>query len=718
MTEIRPGSDTLSSRASAGVQADHPVCTFATPQSAESTRALSPHPLSLLVEVNAALAGASDAAAQATLLDSILARACERLGLESAAVYRLAAEARLLRGVARHGVPTANTEVEPLDAPTLPAWVARATEALYLPPGTRDSRFPGRTARALAEYAVPLRARGRLLGVLVIAAPRNLRMVTRKLVDQFAVQVALALERLEISERLGDCEERLRSLFEQQRLGVVLKNLRGELCEVNSAFAQGLGYEPEDLRGRQEAALTHPHDAAPGAEALHQLLEGRVSELTFEKRFLHRSGDTRSFQVTMSLVRDAGHSPAGFLSLLEDPGERKKVETECAQLREQLLRAQKLAALGRLVGGLAHDFNNLLGVILGFASLLRAGLVPDDPLQAHVRMIEQSGERAADLIGQLSGYTRQELPPPQPQRPDEVLQRVVKIVSQTFDRRIRVETRCAPDLPWIEAHPGELEQMILNLCLNSRDAMPEGGSLVLEASQVLLGPEYAARPAHCSPGSYVRLAVQDTGVGIEPQVLAHVFEPFFTTKDAGKGSGLGLPMVDTMVRSQGGFVHAESEVGRGSRFTLFLPALSHLREKPLADAPLRSLAQGTGTVLVVDDEPMVLAFAQEGLRKLGYRVLTADTGPRALEIYAGHAGEIDCVLLDLILPEMSGLEIYRRLRALNPSGRVILSTGYTHSPLLREAREAGAAAFITKPYTIEGLGRVLQASMPPEAGLP
>ncbi len=689
------------------------MCTFATPLSAERARALVRHPWSLLLEVNAALAGSSNAVAPATLLNSILARACERLGLDCAAVYRLAAEAHTLRCVARHGAEGASADLEPLDAPTLPAWVARETEALYLPPGTRDSRFPGRTARALAEYAVPLRAEGGTLGVLVIAAPRNLRLVTRKLVDQFAIQVALALERLETSRRFSDCEERLRSVFEQQRLGVILKNLRGEFCEVNGAFAHGLGYEPEELRGREEAALTHPQDPAPGGEALNQLLEGRVSELTFEKRYLHRSGETRSYQVTMSLVRDAGHNPAGFLCLLEDPGQRKKAEAECAQLRELLMRAQKLAALGRLVGGLVHDFNNLLGVILGFASLLRAGLVPDDPLQAHVRMIEQSGERAADLIGQLSGYTRQELPPPQPQRPDEVLQRVVKIVSQIFDRRIRVETRCTPDLPWIEAHPGELEQMILNLCLNSRDAMPEGGSLVLEGSQVLLRPDEASRPAHCPPGQYVRLAVQDTGVGIEPQVLAHIFEPFFTTKDPGKGSGLGLPMVDTMVRSQGGFVRAESECGRGSRFTLFLPALSHLREKPEGDAPLRVLAQGTGTVLVVDDEPMVLAFVQEGLRKLGYRVLTADTGPRALEIYAGHAGEIDCVLLDLILPEMSGLELYRRLRALNPSGRVILSTGFTHSPLLREAREAGAAAFITKPYTIEGLGRVLQASVPP-----
>ena len=713
MAEDRHGSDSLLSHAPTGVEAGEPVCTFATPPSGETSRAASRHPLSLLVEVNAALAESPDAVAQATLLDSILTRVCDRLGLAYAAIYRLATEARTLRRVAHRGPQGASADVEPLDAPTLPAWVAREAEALYLPPGTRDSRFPGRSASALAEYAVPLRAKDRMLGVLVLAAPRGLRMVTRKLADQFAIQVALALERMELSQQLNTFKERLRSVFEQQRVGVILGNLQGELCEVNAAFAHSLGYEPEELRGRTEAAITHSQDLARSAEALNQLLEGRKPEVVFEKRYLHRSGEAHVFLAAMSLVRDAGQSPAGFLTLLEDPGERKKAEAECAQLREQLMRAQKLAALGRLVGGLAHDFNNLLGVILGFASLLRTGLVPDDPLQGHVRMIEQSGERAADLISQLSGYTRQEVPPAQPQRPDEILQRVVKIVSQTFDRRIRVETRHAPDLPWVEARPGELEQMILNLCLNSRDAMPEGGSLVPEASQVLLGPDDASRPAHCPPGTYVRLAVQDTGVGIEPRVLAHIFEPFFTTKDAGKGSGLGLAMVDTMARSQGGFVRAESEIGRGSCFTLFLPALSHLREKPEGRAPLRGLAQGTGTVLVVDDEPMVLAFVQEGLRKLGYRVLTADTGPRALEIYAGHAAEIDCVLLDLILPEMSGLEIYRRLRALNPSGRVILSPGYTNSPLLREAREAGVAAFITKPYTLEGLGRALQANVPP-----
>ncbi len=607
MTEGRRNPDILSSRTPAQVDSQEPMCTFATQLSSESLPALPPNPLSLLVEVNAALVGTSEGRAQAESLDSILARACERLGLAHAAIYRMVAEAHNLQQVAHHGAEASSVQAVPLDALTLPAWVARETEPLYLSPGTRDSRFPGRAASALAEYAVPLRAQGRMLGVLVLAAPGGLRIVTRKLLEQFAFQVALALERLELTQRLRDCEERL----------------------------------------------------------------------------------------------------------LQGPGERKEAEAECAQLRELLMRTQKLAALGKLVGGLAHEFNNLLGVIMGFASLLRAGLVPDDPLQGHVRMIEQSGERAADLICQLSGYTRQELPPPQPQRADEVLQRVVKIVSQTFDRRVRVETRCASDLPWIEAHPGEVEQMILNLCLNARDAMPEGGSLVLEATQVSLRPEDAARPAHCPPGPYVRLAVQDSGVGIEPRVLTHIFEPFFTTKDAGKGSGLGLSMVDTMVRSQGGFVRAESEAGCGSRFTLFLPALCHLRQSAEGAAQARGLTTGSGTILVVDDEPMVLAFVQEGLRKLGYRVLTADSGARALELYAGHAAEIDCVLLDLILPVMSGLEVYRRLRALNPSGRVIFSTGYANSPLLREARAAGGTFFLHKPYTLEELGRALQASMPP-----
>ncbi|PYV08696.1 MAG: hypothetical protein DMG23_12910 [Acidobacteria bacterium] len=266
-------------------------------------------------------------------------------------------------------------------------------------------------------------------------------------------------------------------------------------------------------------------------------------------------------------------------------------------------------------------------------------------------------------------------------------------------------------MPSVEADAHELDHAILNLCINARDAMPEGGTLTLGASVVNLGPQDPLRPPECSPGEYVRVAVEDTGLGMEPEVKAHLFEPFFTTKEPGRGSGLGLAMVYRIVTNHKGFVHAESEVVRGSKLSLYLPAV-HPPPQPFTQKLPAEVQEGSGTVLVVDDEPMVLAFAERGLEKLGYRVLTAETGRRACEIYASRAQDIDCVLLDMVMPEISGFETYRKLREINPQVKVILSSGYSVEGVARNALEMGAADFIGKPYTLETLSRVLKRAHP------
>lgn len=660
----------------------------------------------LLVEVNATLAAAIDAE---LVLPQILSQLTERTRLINASIYLLDREKRQLRCAAQSGLPT----VEPyrtlaLDGPGLVAWVARTGEAVYVPDVSKDARYLCAEPRAKSEYSLPLRAGPTLVGVLNIESDVDgIRAVTRKLVDQFASQAALAIDRSDLYKRLQASEERFRSIFEQGHIGVALVDLHGRFVTVNPALAQMVDYAPPDLRGLHLTDIVVPEERQHTLDLVNQLLEGKAERFTIEGRCLRQSGETLWCIMIGSPIRDSAGHPAYTLAMLLDISERKKAENERARLQEQLFHAQKMKALGTLAGGIAHDFNNLLGVIQGYASLLRLRLPRDDPSHEPVRMIEQSAKRAADLTRQLLQFARQETYRAEDVNIGEVVGQVLKIVTETFDRRMRIETRLATELPRIIGDPGQLELALLNLCINARDAMPEGGTLTVGTSVVTLGSPDASYPAQCSPGEYVRVAIKDTGVGIEPAVLERIFDPFFTTKESGKGCGLGLATVYGVVSNHGGFVRAASQVGGGSEFTLYLPVSARSAELPV-EAPLAQAPHGSGTVLVVDDEPFMLTFAEEALKELGYNVLTAADGRHACEIYARQAAEIDCVLLDLVMPDMSGMETQEALRTINPRVRVILISGYSGGGEAARALESGAVSFLAKPCTIETLAQALK----------
>lgn len=663
--------------------------------------------LSLLVEVNATLSGALDVEAA---LGTVLSRLVDRERFCHASIFRLHPQAEELRRVAWSGQGGEPAYTIPLHNKNPLARVACQQQPVYLPHA--DNSLSGKEdcpAAMETVYIVPMQTHTRLLGVFAVASDRRegIRSVTRKLIDQVAAQAALALERSDLYQQLRVSEERFRSIFEQVHIGVAVADLGGRFSTVNPAFARLMGYDCEELQGVHFADITHSQDVEGKQQAIETLREIGTGQATLETRYLRKSGEAVWCSTNISLLHDAKGQPAYFLGIVQNIDERKKAEEERKRLQRQLFQAQKMEALGTLAGGIAHDFNNLLSVMLGFASLARQRLSSEDPLQDSMGMIEESAHRAAALARQLLGFARPERQQETAVCVDDVLDRVSRMVTRTFDRNIAIVTRKCREPLWVNAEPSYLEQALLNMCINARDAMPQGGTLTLEAvSARLKAPGGEDSPAS-NATNFVIISVEDTGVGIAPEALPRVFEPFFTTKGPDRGSGLGLAMVYGFAKSHGGHVKVESERGRGSRFTISLPLISP-PEAQAGAVGLEQLEPGKGTVLVVDDEPMVRAFAVEGLKGLGYQVWSAENGLQALQLYEQHVGEIDFVLMDLIMPELGGLETFRRMRALNPQARIVFASGYSTGEILRDAPDARAAMFIGKPYTLAGLATALR----------
>jgi signal transduction histidine kinase/CheY-like chemotaxis protein len=374
-------------------------------------------------------------------------------------------------------------------------------------------------------------------------------------------------------------------------------------------------------------------------------------------------------------------------------------------LEEQLRKSQRMEAVGRLVAGVAHDFNNLLTVILGTADLLLHGTGPADPRQAGLGEIKSAAERAAILIRRLLAFSRQQVLEPRVLDPNSLIGELEGLLRRLIGEDVELRTRLAPDLGTVRADPGQLEQVILNLAVNSRDAMPGGGTLTLETANVELDEAYARDHPSVRPGPYVMLAVSDTGVGMDAATRAHIFEPFFTTKGRDQGTGLGLATVHGIVSQSGGYIWLYSEPGKGTTFKIYLPRVD---EPPApaaaADVPTRELT-GSETVLVVEDEDAVRALMRLTLEARGYQVLAAASPKEALELVARHPGSIPLVVTDVIMPGMSGGELAGRLAALRPEIRVIFVSGYTDDTIAHQGVLDPGVHFLQKPFTLEGLAR-------------
>jgi two-component system cell cycle sensor histidine kinase/response regulator CckA len=489
-------------------------------------------------------------------------------------------------------------------------------------------------------------------------------------------------------------ERRFRALIEHSVEAIALFARDGTILYGSPNTTSVLGYELDDFVGRNAFELIHHEDHGAVAAQLAQALGRPGDAVEVAARVRHKSGRWRVLEGI-------------FTNLLDDPNVRAIVNnyrdvTERKHLEEQLRQSQKMEAVGRLAGGIAHDFNNLLTAILGGAALLRRHCGPEDASVRHIDEIRKAGERAAALTAQLLAFSRKQMLVPRVLDLNALVANLGDMLRRLIGEHIELSTRLHPEPAWVRVDPGQMEQVLVNLVVNARDAMPEGGRLGVSIEPRVVD---GAEGEGLASGGYVRVIVSDTGVGMDLETLSHVFEPFFTTKEVGQGTGLGLATVYGILQQSGGSIFVDSVPGRGTTFRIYLPAVG-APEAPQATPSAPAALGGTETVLLVEDEEMVRDMTREMLELSGYRVLEAPNGAAAVEAARLHDGPIHLMLTDVVMPGMSGSELALRITAARPETKVLFASGYAADATVhRGAGLEPGLAFIAKPFSPEDLAR-------------
>ena len=492
-------------------------------------------------------------------------------------------------------------------------------------------------------------------------------------------------------------EAHFRSLIENALDIITVLDAEGVILFESPSVRRVLGYQPDELLGKHIFDFVHPDDLDHAREAFANAV--RSAELTqpTETRLRHQDGSWRVLEsVSENLLDDP--AVAGVVVNSRDITERREAEEELHESREQLLQSQKMEAVGRLAGGVAHDFNNLLTAIKGFTELLLLDFDQKDPRYPFAHEIQAAANRAASLTRQLLAFSRKQVLQPRVIDLNSSVTDIEKMLRRLIGEDVELVTEAGRDLGQVKADPGQIEQILLNLVVNARDAMPSGGRLAIRTWNAVVTPEQAQRHGEAAPGSYVVLSVRDTGSGMTREVQRRIFEPFFTTKEQGRGTGLGLSTVYGIVQQSGGFVEVDSEPGKGADFRVFLPSV----QEALPQTDQRREAgpvQGTETVLLVEDEKAVRVLVRRVLDRMGYTVLEAEHGPQALEIMAQRKEPVDLLLTDVIMPGMSGRELADHLQRAHPGLKVLFMSGYTDEAISQHGVLVSGVAFLEKPFT-------------------
>ncbi len=509
-------------------------------------------------------------------------------------------------------------------------------------------------------------------------------------------------ERRRSEEALRSSEAQFRAVFDGSEDAMFILDDEWRHVECNLAAARIFGRTREEVAGSPLGSFSHPELR----EKVVSAVQTAARQSPQRGRFHFVGRDNRIVEVDYT-VR-AHFLPGRHLLIVRDVTEQVRLE---AQLRQ----AQKMEAVGRLAGGVAHDFNNLLTIISGYSQIALSELSESDPLRGSIVEIDRAGERAAALTRQLLAFSRRQALNPEIVDLNAVIRDTEKMLRRLIGEDVQLVTRLAPGLAQVKVDTAQIEQVIMNLSVNARDAMPDGGKLVIETAEVDFGENMERSGLDLAAGRYVMLAVSDTGTGMDAETLSHIFEPFFTTKEQGKGTGLGLSTVYGIIKQSGGDIWVWSEPGRGATFKIYLPVAEEVSTETASKQPACN-EHGTETVLVVEDEPGVRDLIVRVLKSAGYRVLAASEGEEALLTCRRYREPIHLLLADIIMPGMNGRELAGRLVKLHPELRVLLISGYTDKRIVRIPQ--GQVHFIQKPFTPQALTRKVREVLSPPLGIP
>ena len=520
------------------------------------------------------------------------------------------------------------------------------------------------------------------------------------LFDMYVVFQQLQIYR--VRRQIAAREELFELISENAADMIAVVNADGTRAYNSPSYERLLGYSPEELRGTVAFQQIHPDDRARVVEAAEEAKRSGHGKRV-EYRMCHKDGSWVSLESTASVIRDSNGQAKKLVIVNRDITERK-------QLEQQLQMAQKVEAIGRLSGGIAHDFNNILGVIIGYTEAVQKRMRPEDAFREPIDEIQRAAKRAASLTQQLLAFSRKQVLESTILDLNAVIRDMEKMLGSLIGENIELTLALSDSLGTIKADRTQLEQVILNLSVNSRDAMPGRGKLTIETCNRLMDKANPARPAYMQPGSYVLLKVTDTGCGMTREVQAHIFEPFFTTKETGKGTGLGLATVYGVVKQSGGYILVDSEPGKGAAFDIYLPLVEAPAEIAGETRAPVGPRKSEATVLLVEDEDSLRKLTRDVLQEAGYIVHEAANAAQALEI-AEKTRVIDLLLSDVVMPGMSGRALADALAISHPDTRVLFMSGYTHGEIAKRGVVDAGMSVLHKPFTREELVRRVEEAL-------
>jgi two-component system, cell cycle sensor histidine kinase and response regulator CckA len=504
-------------------------------------------------------------------------------------------------------------------------------------------------------------------------------------------------------EEVRKAAERYRLLFKSSPLPMFVYDIETlAILAVNDASTRHYGYTRDEFAALTVREIQVTDDAAALRER-----ETHIASFEGASLWHHRKKDGSIIAVEVSAHDIEFEGKPARLALTTDVTQRLRAEESLRKTEKQLLQAQKMEAIGNLAGGVAHDFNNLLSVILSYSAMLAADMTPSDPRRADLMEIEAAGKRAVELTRQLLAFGRQQILQPKIVNLNDVVAGMERLLRRLIGADVELTVVTDPNLGKVKVDPGQIEQIVMNLAVNSRDAMPEGGKLTIETTNVELDGKYAAEHPGAVAGPHAMLAVTDTGTGMDKATQARMFEPFFTTKEMGKGTGLGLATVFGIVQQSGGTIWVYSEPGSGTTFKVYFPRASSevVTAARRSDAPKGAAASGTETILLVEDEESVRVLARTILQRLGYHVIEAQSGGDAFLICEQHKATIHLLITDVVMPRMSGRQLAERLLPIRPAMKVLYMSGYTDNSIVHHGVLDSGVAFLQKPITPEALAR-------------